>query len=324
MKKITRALSMLLAVMLLLGATAFAAGGDSNPTVAAYNGEAGVTAKFDNTYSMLDVTYENAKIAKDGQYMIFVVTKNEGGQYIPGKDTIIYINQEQASAEDTISFSKVYPKTVTNSAIMISGTGFDAPKVIAEITVPGVTVSGTALSWNDTNDAVYLLYDAEIEDSVIKSEWQEGNYITAGNVIKTANKGDVSEAEVDGNDMYGQEFSFDAVEAGDYKVVILKPGKYAPKIIEITVDGTEVGLGQQKLWLYGDVYVDSEVDVSDAFEIQKYNAYYDSEFDIGTAQDKADRMAAADVYSDGEIDVSDAFEIQKYNAYYDSEFDNMR
>ena len=186
----------------------------------------------------------------------------------------------------------------------------DGYPVLGEI--PGVTVSGSAVSWNDTDDAVYLLYSGSTEDSVIKSEWVAGSF----NALYTATKGSITDATVDGKAMKAQTFTFGEVEAGSYKLVILKLGKYVPKIIEITVEDTDSDSGQHKLWLYGDVTGDGKIRTGDATQIYKYLA------DERTFT--ADEFAAADVTGDEKIRTGDATQIYKYLAEETSKFDEYK
>ena len=188
----------------------------------------------------------------------------------------------------------------------------------------GTTASGSAVSWNDTDDAVYLLYSSSAADSDIRAEWAAGSY----NALYTAAKGSITDATVDGKAMKSQTFTFEGVAMGAYKLVILKPGKYVPKIVEVTVSGAPAAVGQQKLWLYGDVNYDKTVNVLDAAQIQMYKAGKTSVFTNGTEQDIADRMAAANVTAvtigDAVVNVLDAAQIQMYKAGKTSAFDSMK
>ena len=126
----------------------------------------------------------------------------------------------------------------------------------ADVTVAkGFTVSGTALSWNDTNDALYYLYPPTTEDAAIKAEWKSGSYTGTACTSKGTPTASGKQFE--------QTFTFDTVAAGNYKLVIFKPGKYVPKIVPITVESTALDLGQLKLWLKGDVNGDGIVNGND-------------------------------------------------------------
>lgn len=177
-----------------------------------------------------------------------------------------------------------------------------------DITVAkGFTVSGTALSWNDTNDALYYLYPSTMEDAAIKAEWKSGSYTGTACTSKGTPTASGKQFE--------QTFTFDTVAAGNYKLVIFKPGKYVPKIVSITVESTALDLGQLKLWLYGDVNYDGKVNGTDAVQIQRsYASKIPNVFSIGSEQDISDRKLCADVNHDGKINGTDAVQIQRYYA----------
>lgn len=188
----------------------------------------------------------------------------------------------------------------------------------------GTTVSGSAVSWNDTDDAVYLLYSSSTADSTIKAEWAAGSY----NALYTATKGSITDATVDGKAMKSQTFTFEEVADGTYKLVILKPGKYVPKIVEVTVGGSPVSAGQQKLWLYGDVNYDGSVNNLDILQINRNISSLDSIFDAGTDEDKESRNVAANVTAlisgDTEVNNLDVLQINRYISSLDSIFDTMK
>ena len=169
----------------------------------------------------------------------------------------------------------------------------------------GVSVSGTAVSWNDTDDAAYLLYDGSTGDADIRAEWKAGSYTgtaCTGKGTPTAS-----------GKQFAQTFQFDTVAEGDYKLVILKPGKYVPKIVPITVSEAGYDCGQLKLWLYGDVNYDGKVNAADSTQILRYfNAKSPNVFSQGSAQDQADRLLAANVNGDSIINAADSTQIIRY------------
>lgn len=126
----------------------------------------------------------------------------------------------------------------------------------ADVTVAkGFTVSGTAVSWNATNDALYYLYPSTMEDAAIKAEWKSGSYTGTACTSKGTPTASGKQFE--------QTFTFGTITEGNYKLVIFKPGKYVPKIVPITVESTALDLGQLKLWLKGDVNGDGIVNGND-------------------------------------------------------------
>ena len=179
--------------------------------------------------------------------------------------------------------------------------------------VAGVTVSGTAVSWNDKDNAEYYLYPTTMSDADIRAQWKKGGAVTG--YTYTGTGGTISDVTVDGKTMKSQSFSFSTVPAGDYKLVIFKAEKYVPKIVEITVGSTALDLGQLKLWLYGDVNYDGKVKAGDATQILKYTSY--------KRTFSEEEMLAADVNNDGKIKAGDATQILKYTSYKASAFDNI-
>lgn len=193
-----------------------------------------------------------------------------------------------------------FHKSDSNGSLVV----VDGSKRITVIVRPkGVSVSGTAVSWNNTDNAEYLLYDGSTSDADIKAEWKKGGpYTTA--LAYTPVKGGIT-ANSDGK-RYDQTFSFDTVAADSYKLVIFKPGKYVPKIVPITVESTAIDLGQLKLWLYGDVNYDGTVNSRDATQILRY--------DTGNKTLTSEEKLAADVNCDGEVNSRDALQIFRYDA----------
>jgi len=214
------------------------------------------------------------------------------------------------------------PGTATITATTVDG-GHTASAVVT-VASAGYTVSGTAVAWNGTDNAVYLLYAGDTADSAIVNEWKSGTYATAGNVLATGVKGTISDVTVNNKTMKSQTFTFEGLADGKYKLAILKPGKYVPAIVEITVAGAAVDVGQQKLWLYGDVNSDGITNVTDATQILRYIVSNTSAFDNGDAVEKAQRRLAADVNGDGIANVTDATQILRYIVSNTSAFDSMR
>ena len=182
--------------------------------------------------------------------------------------------------------------------------------------VSGLTVSGTAVSWNDTNDALYYLYPSTMEDAAIKAEWKSGSYTGTACTSKGTPTASGKQFE--------QTFTFDTVAAGDYKLVIFKPKKYVPKIVSITVESTALDLGQLKLWLYGDVNYDGKVLANDATQIIRKANGVGSIFDTGDTLTKTDRVTAADLNEDGVIKTNDAAQITRFANGLGSAFNNFK
>ena len=180
------------------------------------------------------------------------------------------------------------------------------------VTVPaygaGVTVSGTAVSWNDKDNAEYYLYPTTMSDADIRAQWKTGSYTGTACTSKGTPTASGKQFE--------QTFQFDTVTEGNYKLVIFKPGKYVPKIVPITVESTALDLGQLKLWLYGDVNYDGKIRTSDATQINLYLA--------GERVFSDDEFASADITGDGKIRTGDVTQIYLKLSGDTSKFDDIK
>lgn len=192
-----------------------------------------------------------------------------------------------------------------------TGTATSTPYTPASPT--GVTVRGTAVSWNNTDNAVYLLYPSSKSDADIKAEWKNGSTYTAAYV---GTNGTIDNTTVDGKKMQEQSFTFTGVASGDYKLVIFKHGKYVPKIVPINVGASDYTCGQIKLWLYGDVNYDGKIRTGDATLIYSYLA--------GERNFSDDQYSAADITCDGKVRTGDATQIYLLLAGESSKFDNLK
>ena len=168
------------------------------------------------------------------------------------------------------------------------------------VTVPeygaGVTVSGTAVSWNDKDNAEYYLYPTTMSDADIRAQWKTGSYTGTACTSKGTPTASGKQFE--------QTFQFDTVTEGNYKLVIFKPGKYVPKIVPITVESTALDLGQLKLWLYGDVNYDGAVKTID---ITMARQYFKGNLTLTDEQ-----IAVMDMNGDGTIKVIDITILRQY------------
>ena len=172
--------------------------------------------------------------------------------------------------------------------------------------VAGVSVTGTAVSWNDKDNAEYYLYPTTMSDADIRAQWKKGGAVTG--YTYTGTGGTISDVTVDGKAMKSQSFSFSTVPAGTYKLAIFKPGKYVPKIITVIVDSSDAALGEVKLWLYGDVNYDGVVNTADGMAIYRKAAGKSSVFDLSA---DSDILLSADINFDGVINTADGMAIYR-------------
>ena len=193
------------------------------------------------------------------------------------------------------------------------------------LTVQYRRITGSAAFWNDTNDAVFMLYEDTTSDEDIRASWQDDSYASlTGAVAVSSPIYTAAEETVDGKDMYTQAFSLEDVPDGDYKLAIFKPGKYVPMIVSISVSGADADAGTVKLWLYGDVNYDGAVKANDATIISRYVNALSSVFGTEDAATEANRQLAADVNGDGNVKANDATLIKRYVNALSSPFDSMK
>lgn len=275
-------------------------------------------AKSDVYNPVLDTTFmPGVPGVQNGSYGFYTATNRfvaYGGDGAKDGTRLLKDSVQLVSLTYTIDDAANYSLEVTEFKACYSGaramTDDRYNCVIAPVTdggssTTGVTVSGTALSWNNTDDAVYLLYPAATTDDAIKAEWKSATYTGTA----CTEKGTIAAS----GKQYGQSFTFGNVAAGEYKLAILKPGKYVPKIVAITVGTEDLALGEMKLWLYGDVNYDGKVNATDATQILRYfNNKAPNAFTSGTEQDQADRILCADVNGDKNINGTDATQVRRY------------
>lgn len=121
MKRMYRCLALILAVMMLLSATVFATGTESDKATLTVVEGAGVTAEFDSTNPDIIHVRVTGSLLEDGrQYVVLMIKCSDGENYTIDSNSILYIDQKAAEAGGTISFD-VYPSSIQSSVILIAG-----------------------------------------------------------------------------------------------------------------------------------------------------------------------------------------------------------
>lgn len=274
-----------------------------------------------------NLTIDNKGEAATGELTITVEGKNPDAFTVSKK--VINNIPVGGSATSTVRPAMGLPAGIYTATLKISGANVNTLSINVKFTVKdpnaSATVSGTAVSWNATDDAQYYLYPSTMTDADIRAQWKKGGTVSGYYTEYTVTKETISSTTVDGKAMKAQTFSFDTVPAGDYKLVIFKPEKYVPKIVPITVESTALDLGQLKLWLYGDVNYDGVVDSADVLQMNRYTTYKTSIFGKGDAQEQAERFEAGNITAikntDTIIDGSDVLQVNRYIAGKSSMFD---
>ena len=115
MKHRVRKLALLLVLALLLSTLALAAD------------KATVTPANDVELAFIDETQNNLTLTKTGltpggMYLVLVL---KGTDTVPTESNILYINQATADEKGTVTFDNVYPSSLVDSTVYLSGTRLD-------------------------------------------------------------------------------------------------------------------------------------------------------------------------------------------------------
>ena len=120
MKHKVRRLALVLALALLLSTLALAA---NKATVTPANGaELGFVDSSQN-----NLTLTQTGVTDGGMYLVLVLAGEEkdGVPLVPTENNILYINQTTADETGTVTFDNVYPSSIKDSTVYLSGTGLD-------------------------------------------------------------------------------------------------------------------------------------------------------------------------------------------------------
>ena len=149
MKRMYRCLALILAVMMLLSATVFATGTESDKATLTVVEGAGVTAEFDSTNPDIIHVRVTGSLLEDGrQYVVLMIKCSDGENYTIDSNSILYIDQKAAEAGGTISFD-VYPSSIQSSVILIAGADDGLIKAVivkAKYVLGDVNSSSSSLS----------------------------------------------------------------------------------------------------------------------------------------------------------------------------------
>lgn len=130
MKHGIRKLALLLVLVLLLSAMALAAGDTDRATVTVTATNA--TLEF-NDSAQTNLTLTKTDVTDGGMYLVLVLAGKENGTpLVPTEDNILYINQATASGS-TVTFDNVYPSSIQNSTVYLSGTDLKGLTKMGEI-----------------------------------------------------------------------------------------------------------------------------------------------------------------------------------------------
>ena len=117
MKHKVRRLALVLALALLLSTLALAA--DANAEIVPVE-DPSITLQFNA--NNLSMTLTKTGLTPGGMYLVLVL---KGTDTVPTESNILYINQATADEKGTVTFDNVYPSSLVDSTVYLSGTRLD-------------------------------------------------------------------------------------------------------------------------------------------------------------------------------------------------------
>lgn len=157
MKHKVRRLALVLALALLLSTLALAA---DKATVTPANGA---------ELGFVDSSQNNLRLTKtgltpDGMYLVLVL---KGTDTAPTESNILYINQATADGDGTVTFDNVYPSSLVDSTVYLSGTGLAGLTKMGFIDLQVMLGDVNGDNIIDVGDAIVLLrYIAGLESEI--------------------------------------------------------------------------------------------------------------------------------------------------------------
>lgn len=124
MKHRVRKLALLLVLALLLSTLALAAEPNAEIKDVTQNCTIGFNA---NNQSM---TLKATGLTGNGMYLVLVL---KGEETVPTESNILYINQATADESGTVIFDNIYPSSLVDSTVYLSGTELDGLTKMGEI-----------------------------------------------------------------------------------------------------------------------------------------------------------------------------------------------
>ena len=169
-------------------------------------------------------------------------------------------------------------------------------------------IIGKVSSWDEQENVQFLAYPASMTDEAIRSDAMGEQELCLTTSAQT-------EEAVQKDGRYEQGFKVQGLDAGTYKLAVVKAGKYVVPVTEVSIDGT-ADLGLISLRLFGDINNDGKVRSGDATQVCRYIAGNRTLID--------EEFLAADVNMDGKVRSGDATQICRYIAGNSSVFDQLK
>lgn len=180
MKHGIRKLALVLVLALLLSTAALAA------DKATVTPESGVTLAFkDESQNNLTLTTQQTS---NGMYLVLVLAGEEGDDgtpLVPTESNILYINQTTADSSGSVTFDNVYPSTIKDSTVYLSGTGLTGLTKMGSIDLlvmlGDVDGSGTVSAFDATKVLQYCAHIAGVDINTDAAKVNVGDQISAYN-----------------------------------------------------------------------------------------------------------------------------------------------
>ena len=181
MKHKVRKLALVLALALLLSTLALAA---DKATVTPANGaELGFVDSSQN-----NLTLTQTGVTDGGMYLVLVLAGEEGDDgtpLVPTESNILYINQTTADSSGSVTFDNVYPSTIKDSTVYLSGTGLTGLTKMGSIDLlvmlGDVDGSGTVSAYDATKVLQYCAHIAGVDINTDAAKVNVGDQISAYN-----------------------------------------------------------------------------------------------------------------------------------------------
>ena len=176
MKHRVRKLALLLVLALLLSTLALAAEPNAEIKDVTQNCTIGFNA---NNQSM---TLKATGLTGNGMYLVLVL---KGEETVPTESNILYINQATADESGTVIFDNIYPSSIKDSTVYLSGTGLDGLTKMGFIDLlvmlGDVDGSGTVSAFDATKVLQYCAHIAGVDINTDAAKVNVGDQISAYN-----------------------------------------------------------------------------------------------------------------------------------------------
>lgn len=248
-----------------LTCTALAAGVNTEGYTTANEG---CTVTYDETEQKYTAAYAGTKT--ENQYVLLVVKQDDEGGYSISENTIMYIDQQEATAEG-VSFTFI-PRSTPDCVVLLGGefSNGESPKTLGTLIGKGVEVSGSVdIGVNVTSNITLTLYNPDGTTAGSSSMNGDGNY------------------------------SIPSIPEGTYYIKASKPG-FIGGLVEVTVTG-DGNVSAVTVPLYGgDLNTNGSINSVDLMALLD---------DFGAAKAEDMKNLYSDINENGMVNATDLMEL---------------